>query len=546
METSLDKTKSGGVPESNSRLRAIGDRVLTEKDTDVTLAFLKLYEHDAEPLSPEEEGRVVRKVHLWILTLVLLINLMLFLSKGIGYTDQNAMQIDKATLSYASILDLFEDTHIGNTDYDNLNTIFYVGYIVAQLPGHWLIQHLPLRQFMAGSIFLWAVIVLLHCTAVNYGGLIALRFFLGAVEAPLVPAMEITLGMFLKPQEQSTAQPLFWISCMGSPIPAGFIAYGLLRSNSSVPPWKLFMVVTGGITLFLAAYTWFYYPSNPTEARFLTTREKVYAVQRIHAATHSSIEQKHFKPHQFREALRDPVSWLFFLAAFTLMLSNNLAYQQNLLFVSLGVSDLGSTLVAAASGGFSVASCIVAAVLLRLFPGQAAFWGLFWCLPAIAGGIGMVALPWDSKLALLACLILAGGTFGVTYIITLGWTTSSAAGHTKKMTRNALFMVAYGIANIISPQIWVVADAPRYYPAWIAQIVISWVGCPLCLFGIRAILLRRNALRRAWLAEQGSSGNSGRAYLEKRDAMGNPVTEEVEISLLDLTDGENMFFIYPL
>lgn len=37
------------------------------------------------------------------------------------------MQVDKATLSYASILGLFEETGIGNTQYNNLNTMFYVG-----------------------------------------------------------------------------------------------------------------------------------------------------------------------------------------------------------------------------------------------------------------------------------------------------------------------------------------------------------------------------------------------------------------------------------
>lgn len=75
------------------------------------------------------------------------------------------------------------------------------------------------------------------------------------------------------------------------------------------------------------------------------------------------------------------------------MLANNLSYQQNLLFVSLGVSELGSTLVSVAGSGFSVVSSIVAAILLRWYPNNNAYWGLLWCLPSIVGGIGMVALP---------------------------------------------------------------------------------------------------------------------------------------------------------
>lgn len=39
----------------------------------------------------------------------------------------NPPQIDKATLAYASLLGIFEETHITDTDYNNLNTIFYTG-----------------------------------------------------------------------------------------------------------------------------------------------------------------------------------------------------------------------------------------------------------------------------------------------------------------------------------------------------------------------------------------------------------------------------------
>jgi hypothetical protein len=39
----------------------------------------------------------------------------------------NLSQIDKSTLSYASILGLFEETGINSSQYNNLNTMFYVG-----------------------------------------------------------------------------------------------------------------------------------------------------------------------------------------------------------------------------------------------------------------------------------------------------------------------------------------------------------------------------------------------------------------------------------
>lgn len=507
-------------------------KTIKEKYADATLRFVEEYGHTVEPLTPEGEKKLSRKLYLHVLLLVCVVNLMLF--------------IDKATLSYASLLGIFKETGINDTQYNNLNTLFYVGYTIAQWPGNYAMQRLPFGSFVAATITLWSVIVFLHCVCTSYGALLAIRFLLGVVEAVIVPAIEITIGMFFPRATQSVLQPIFWITCMGAPIPAGFIAYGLLFSRSTVLPWKFFMIITGSITFFLAIYCWFFYPNNPAEAHFLTVQEKVHAIKRVHDSSQSSIEQKQFKKAQFVETIRDPVSWLFALQSFTLMLSNNLAYQQNLLFVSLGVSNLGSTLVSVAGGAFSVASCIVAAVLLRWFPNRNAYWGVLWCIPAVLGGIGMVALPWDNKLGLLTCLLLAGSTFGITYIIALGWTTSTAAGYTKKLTRNVGFMIGYGVANIISPQIWVAKDQPRYYFAWIIQIVISWVGTPVILLTIRFILARRNKERRAWIAEQQAAGDDGEGYVEQLDEEGNLVKEKVDLALLDLTDLENKYFIYPL
>ena len=419
------------------------------------------------------------------------------------------------------------------------------GYSIGQVPGHYLIQRLPMRIYVSGTTFIWAIIVFLHCAAFSYGGLIPLRFFLGVTESTMVPALEITMTMFFTPTELHQVQPIFWISCVGSVIPSGLLGYALLWSKSTVSAWKFFMIVTGGVTLFLSVLTWFAYPNNPATAWFLTTEEKVHVIRRVHEATKSSIEQKTFKKHQFYEALRDPISWLFATGTFTLMLSNNLAFQQSLLFLDLGVTNLGSTLVWVASGGFAIVVAIIASLLLRQFPGYNAYWATLWALPAVAGCIGMMALPWDKTISLLACILLASNTWGMTYIISLGWTSSTCAGHTKKLTRNGMFMAAYGVSNLISPQLWK-SGAPRYYATWSVQLALSFILTPALLILIRFILSRRNTERRAWIEEQNSIGNYGEGYIERADEKGQLVKVKVDVSVLDLTDLENKFFLYPL
>lgn len=111
--------------------------------------------------------------------------------------------------------------------------------------------------------------------------------------------------MFFPRSSQAVLQPIFWITCLGANIPAGFIAYGLLFSKSTtVLPWKLFMIVSGSLTTFLAAYCWVFYPSNPAEAKFLTIQEKVHTIKLVHESTQSSIEQKQYKREQFIETIK--------------------------------------------------------------------------------------------------------------------------------------------------------------------------------------------------------------------------------------------------
>jgi hypothetical protein len=49
--------------------------------------------------------------------------------------------------------------------------------------------------------------------------------------------MEITLGMFFKPEEQALMQPIFWISCMGAPLPQA--SSPMVSSTARVLPFSL-------------------------------------------------------------------------------------------------------------------------------------------------------------------------------------------------------------------------------------------------------------------------------------------------------------------
>lgn len=217
---------------------------------------------------------------------------------------------DKATASYTSIFGMWKDTNLTQDTYNNSTTLFYVGYIGGQVNLIYL-QKFPIGRVMTTLSFLWALIIYLHTVASTYQGVYALRFFLGFVEAIAIPALNNTMGQFLTAEEKSWTASLFYTTCLGNEIVVGFIAFGLLHTQPSITIWKLFMTVIASISIVITIVVFLVYPNNPTDARFLSLKEKVWVIRRVQKTSGSSIEQKVIKKYQVVEALRDPVSWLF-------------------------------------------------------------------------------------------------------------------------------------------------------------------------------------------------------------------------------------------
>ena len=95
-------------------------------------------------------------------------------------------------------------------------------------------------------------------------------------------------------------------------------------------------------------------------------------------------------------------------------------------------------------------------------------------------GLDPSGIP-KSKGGLLFASYLSG-TFGASFMILLAWNASNLAGHTKKVTANALVLVAFSLGNILGTQTFQSKQAPAYTSGKIAiiaclsaQVFVSFV-----------------------------------------------------------------------
>ncbi|EEY18165.1 cysteine transporter [Verticillium alfalfae VaMs.102] len=514
------------LPKETAQTHPQKGKSVEERNADVTLRLLEEHGDKFGPLTPEAEKKLRRKLYLRVMLLLSAINIMLF--------------VDKSTLGYAAILGLFEETGIRQTEYNNLNTMFYVGtgrtlssqahtpwlidelgYLVFQWPGHYLMQRLPFGKYVATTVFCWSVIIFLHCVATRYAGLVVMRLALGAAEAVIVPAMEITIGMFFNRHEQSFLQPVLWITCQAAPMVTGFISYGLLWATGPVLPWKLLYIVTGGLTLLLAVWVWIHYPMRRIKKRWLTLEEKVQVIRRVHAAQQSSIEQKRFKREQFGRDAAGPR-----VVAFRTAVVHAHVLEQSQLRAEEPHHD--------------VDRCQPAGVNARGGGRRGVRRGVLRCGDVRAAAVA--AQPGATR----DRVVHAGGGgrrgHGDGDLGAEDW--APGVPHPRGVDVRRHVHHRARVDDVNGGWIWVAGNGPRFYGAWASMISVSWVGTPIILWIIRFILARRNAERLAYIA--GLSDDEREGFVETVGEEGEVVRTKVNLAVLDLTDLQNKQFIYPL
>ena len=151
------------------------------------------------------------------------------------------------------------------------------------------------------------------------------------------------------------------------------------------------------------------------------------------------------------------------------------------------------------------------------------------------------------------------GTTG--FVIALSWLGSVTAGHTKRVTTNAIMLSAYCIGNAAGPFMWQQKYRPRNHVPW--AIIVACEGAFALLFVVIRTYLDRENRRRdreRELAERtGSDGDGvgkgagklrGEAedvyYVTVKDENGRMVQRKVDKAFLDLTDIQNRDFRYIL
>ncbi|UNI17559.1 hypothetical protein JDV02_003891 [Purpureocillium takamizusanense] len=480
-------------------------------------------------VSAADDARILRRIDVALLPLMLSVYFL--------------QALDKATLSYASIFGLIDDTHLVGDQFSWLGSIVSVAQLAMQLPIALALVKLPIGKFTSAMVLLWGLTLAGMAWARDFGQLMAARFLLGAFEASVGPSFVAITQMWWRRREQ-TLRIGSWYCMNGLTWVVGsLLTYGLASIESHMRPYQIIFLFFGVVTVAVAGAMFLWMPDSPTEARFLSDDDKVLAIERLRD-NQMGVMSREWRRAHFVEALRDAKTWLWFATVFCISVPSNGISTFGPLIIQSFVSDPFRTMLFNVPVGVShvvavSASAYVAMRWKRKGPVIALL-----CVPPMVGLAVLLRYPHDAahRGVLLAGYFCLSTFTGITPLI-YSWSAQNTAGDTKRKTTSALVFIGSSAGNIVGPLLFTPDEAPAYSRGIRANLALF--AAVVALVGLTSLHLRRlnraHGRRRVALGKSADVADPSLETAADAERMGGPKGAK---AFADATDLENEDFVF--
>jgi ACS family tartrate transporter-like MFS transporter len=211
----------------------------------------------------ELEVRVIRKVTWRLFPFMIILTMVNFLDRvNVGYaalTMNKDLGIDPAVFGFAA-------------------GIFFLGYILFEVPSNVLMHRIGANIWLARIMFTWGLVSMGMAFVWNGTSLYVMRFLLGVAEAGFIPGMTLYILTWV-PLRHRARLTAYWI--LATPF-AGIIGGPLsglllqLDGTYGLRGWQWLFIAEGLPAVLLAFVTYFYLTAKPAKARWLQDDERLW------------------------------------------------------------------------------------------------------------------------------------------------------------------------------------------------------------------------------------------------------------------------------
>ncbi|KAI7868500.1 major facilitator superfamily domain-containing protein [Spinellus fusiger] len=403
----------------------------------------------------KEERSLLRKLDMFAMPLICMVDFIQYL--------------DKATINYAIAFGLEADLQLQGNQLSILGSIFYLGFLLFQLPNNFLLQRLPLARYIGFIVIAWGTVLGCSALSTNFSQFAAMRFLLGLFEAGIYPCLTLLVSTLYRRSEQITRLGAFWLCNGVAFIVGGLMTYGigLMEDTRGLASWKWIMIILGSITVIIGILTFFFLIDDPkSKLLCLNAEQEILVEERMRDS--AVMRTTNIKKEQIWEALTEIRFWCFCISCLLINLQNGgMTIYSSQITIAFGYTPLQSVLSTIGIGGADIVY-ILCAIFAVKKTNQTIYVA---CALMAINNLGLILLLVIPVLRLKLIGLYLTWTYPAAYVLMSASIANNVSGYTKKIFYNGISTVFYTIGNFAGPFLINKDESPLYLTGMLGYII---------------------------------------------------------------------------
>ncbi|CAD6533690.1 Putative tartrate transporter [Paraburkholderia hiiakae] len=184
--------------------------------------------------------------------------------------------LDRINIGYAQLQMRF-DLHFSDAVYGLGASMFFVGYVLFEVPSNVLLKKVGARKTMLRIMLCWGVVSMGTMFVANPLEFYVARFFLGVFEAGFFPGILFYLTLWFPADRRARIVAFFMAATVAAGLISGPVSGYLLQNMNGIHGlrgWQWMFLLEGLPTIFLGIATYLLLVDQPSAARWLSVEEK--------------------------------------------------------------------------------------------------------------------------------------------------------------------------------------------------------------------------------------------------------------------------------
>jgi MFS family permease len=159
--------------------------------------------------------------------------------------------LDRINVSNARLAGMQEDCHMSDVEWSAGISLFYVGYIISQVPANVIIAKGSPRILLPCVMLAWSAVTICMPAVTTAWGFMLCRFLVGVTEGPFVPAVALMTSSWYTKQESPLRMGIWHAGNIISNVISGLLAAGILENMDGIAglhSWQWFLLLEGMCT----------------------------------------------------------------------------------------------------------------------------------------------------------------------------------------------------------------------------------------------------------------------------------------------------------